>query len=191
MVTCKLGKLETTMADRIIKHCDLTCSLFWLRASVVIRHSCFVISSALILVLMSNVSSAQSPNLIGRWTVEITFANEDHRSLRFEAQGEGKGTFLLLDPKLNVWGDARPSEAKWNRGEGNSVTFSGPVEFLIGNVGRDAGTLVFKGKFETESLITGEVEFSPLVGDGPSKSGTFKAIRAGADKEMTKSERPN
>jgi hypothetical protein len=49
---------------------------------------------------------------------------------------------------------------------------------MIGNVGRDAGTLEFKGKFETSDLITGEVEFSPLVGDRPSKSGTFKAIRA-------------
>jgi len=117
--------------------------------------------------------------MIGTWKVDITFANGDHRPLRFDAQGAGKGTFLLLDPKLNVWGPAKPSEAKWSRGEGNSVTFSGPVEFMLGNVGRDAGTLVFKGKFETESLITGEVEFSPLVGDGPSKSGTFKAIRAG------------
>jgi len=53
------------------------------------------------------------------------------------------------------------------------------VEFMIGNVGRDAGTLVFKGKFETESSIRGEVEFGPLVGDRPSKCGTFKAIRAG------------
>ena len=31
---------------------------------------------------------------------------------------------------------------------------------MIGNVGRDAGTLVFNGKFETADLITGEVEFS-------------------------------
>jgi hypothetical protein len=122
-------------------------------------------------------AEAQSPNLIGRWNVEVTFANGDHRSLRFEAQGAGKGSFLLLDPRLKVWGPAKPSEAKWTQGEGNSRTFSGPVEFPIGNVGRDAGTLVCKGKFETESLITGEVEFSPLVGDGPSKSGTFKAIR--------------
>ena len=76
-----------------------------------------------------------------------------------------------------MWGPAKPSEAKWSRGEGNSVTFSGPVEFMIGNVGRDPGTLVFKGKCETESLIVGEVEFSPLVGDRPSKSGTFKATR--------------
>ena len=122
---------------------------------------------------------AQSPSVIGRWNVEITFAKGDHRPLRFDAQGAGKGTFLLLDPKLNVWGPARPSEAKWTQGDGNSVTFSGPVEFMIGNVGRDAGTLVFKGKFETADSITGEVEFSPLVGERPSKHGTFKAVRAG------------
>lgn len=125
------------------------------------------------------MAQTQSPNLIGTWKVEITFANEQHRSLRFDAQGDGNGTFLLLDPKLNVWGPAKPSEAKWSRSEGNSVTFSGPVEFMIGNVGRDAGTLVFKGKFETSDLITGEVEFSPLVGERPSKHGTFKAARAG------------
>ena len=58
------------------------------------------------------------------------------------------------------------------------MTFSGPVEFLIGNVGRDAGTLVFKGKFEKADLIAGEVEFSPLVGERPSKHGSFKAVRA-------------
>jgi hypothetical protein len=51
------------------------------------------------------------------------------------------------------------------------------VEFPIGNVGRDAGTLVCKGKFDTASLITGEVEFSPLVGERPSNHGTFKAVR--------------
>ena len=187
MVTCKLAKLETMMGDRIIKHCHLTCSSFWVRASGVIRlprrsrakagHSCFVVSSALILVLMSNVSSAQSPNLIGRWNVEITFANDEHRSVRFEAQPDGKGSLLLLDAKMNVWEPAKPSEAKWNRGEGNAVTFSGPMKFMIGNVGRDAGTLAFKGKFETTDLITGEVEFSPLVGERPSKHGTFRATR--------------
>ena len=123
------------------------------------------------------MAETQSPNLIGRWNVEITFANEEHRALRFEAQSEGQGTLQLQDPRSKVWGAAKPSEAKWSRGEGNSVTFSGPVEFLLGNVGRDAGTLVFNGKFETSDLITGEVEFSPLVGERPSKHGTFKATR--------------
>jgi len=125
------------------------------------------------------LSHAQSPNLIGSWKVDITFTNGESRSLRFDAQSEGKGTFVLLDPRLNVWGPAKPSEAKWTGREGNSVTFSGPVEFMLGNVGRDAGTLVFKGKFETSDLITGEVEFSPLIGERPSKHGTFKAVRAG------------
>jgi len=125
------------------------------------------------------MAHAQSPNLIGKWNVEITFANEDHRSLRFDAQGDGKGTFDLLDPRTKVWGGATSSEAKWSRGEENSVTFSGPVEFMLGNVGRDAGTLMFNGRFETADLIKGEVEFSPLVGDRPSKHGTFKAARAG------------
>ena len=127
----------------------------------------------------SLLAETQSPNLIGRWNVQITFANEEHRSVRFDAQGEGKGTLQLQDPRSKVWGSATSSEAKWSRGEGNSVTFSGAVEFLIGNVGRDAGILVFNGKFETADLITGEVEFSPLVGERPSKHGTFKAVRAG------------
>ena len=34
------------------------------------------------------------------------------------------------------------------------------------------------GKFETADLISGEVEFSPSVGERPSKHGTFKAVRA-------------
>ena len=135
----------------------------------------------LILMLIAQtvaMSQAQSPNVIGRWNIEITFANDDHRSLRFDAQDGGKGTLLLVDPKSRVWGSATPSEAKWTRSDDNSVTFSGAVEFMLGNVGRDAGTLVFNGKFETPDLITGEVEFSPLVGERLSKHGTFKAVRA-------------
>jgi hypothetical protein len=135
----------------------------------------------LILMLIAQtvaVSQAQSPNLIGRWNIEITFPNDEHRSLRFEARSDGKATLAMADPHSAAWGAAQPSEAKWSRGEGNAVTFSGPVEFLLGNVGRDAGTLVCKGKFETSDLITGEVEFSPLVGERPSKHGTFKAVRA-------------
>ena len=124
------------------------------------------------------VSQAESPNVIGRWDVEITFPNEEHRAVRFDARGDGKGTLALTDAHSAAWGAAQPSEAKWSRGEGNAVTFSGPVEFLLGNVGRDAGTLVCKGKLETPDLITGEVEFSPLVGERPSKHGTFKATRA-------------
>jgi hypothetical protein len=123
------------------------------------------------------LAGVDSPTVNGSWKVEITFANDQHRFLRFDAQSDGKGTLTVTDPQSKVWGGAQPSEAKWTLAEGNSVTFSGPVEFMIGNVGRDAGTLTLKGKFDTPDLITGEVDFSPLVGDGPSKQGTFKAVR--------------
>ena len=137
---------------------------------------------AIILAVVVNTFSfvladAESPNVTGNWKVEVTFASEQHRFLRFDAQSDGKGTLTVTDAQSKVWGDAKPSDAKWTRDEGNSVTFSGPVEFLIGNVGRDAGMLTCKGKFETPKLVTGEVDFSPLVGDGPSKLGTFKAVR--------------
>jgi hypothetical protein len=142
------------------------------------------VTRALILILIVQtcciaMAQAQSPNMIGSWNIEITFGNGDKRSLRLDAQDAGKGTLLVVDPRLKVWGPGKPSEAKWTLSEGNSVTFTGPMEFMLGNVGRDAGTLEFKGKFGAPDLITGEVEFSPLVGDRPSKHGTFKATRAG------------
>ena len=127
----------------------------------------------------SGLAQAQTPSMTGAWNVEINFANGQHHLLRFEAQGNGKASLLLTDPAAKVWGAAKSSEAKWSAGEGNSVTFSGPVEFLLGNVGRDAGTLTCKGKFEGADLISGEVEFSPSVGDRPSRHGTFKAVRGG------------
>ena len=108
-----------------------------------IRHSCFVISAVAILMLIAQMCStalaqAQSPNMIGRWNVEINFADGNKRSLRFDAQEAGKGTLLVVDPRLKVWGPGKPSEARWTREDQNSVTFTGPVEFMLGNVGRDA-----------------------------------------------------
>ena len=143
---------------------------------------------ALILIVFAHLfgvglSQVQSSNVIGSWKLEITFSNGESRSLRFEARESGKGSFLLLDPRLKFWGPAKPSEAKWTQDDEGSVVFSGPVEFPLGNVGRDAGTLVVKGKFGTEGSITGEAQFFPLDQDPkdpkakPSKSGTFKAIR--------------
>ena len=144
---------------------------------------------ALILIVFAQIfgaglSQAQSPNVIGSWKVEITFGNGESRSFRFEARESGKGFFLLLDPRLKFWGPAKPSEAKWTQSHDGSVTFSGPVEFPLGNVGRDAGTLVLKGKLGTEGSITGAAIFFRVDQDpkdpkaSPSKSGRFKATRA-------------
>lgn len=141
---------------------------------------CRFILLLFVAICFAAMAQGQSPNMIGGWNVEITFGDGNKRSLRFDAQSEGKGTFLVLDPRAKAWvGPGKPSEAKWTRGDGNSVTFAGPVEFMLGNVGRDAGTLTFKGKFDTPDTITGEVRFDPQVGDRPSRAGTFKATRAG------------
>ncbi len=196
-MTIRTTKLERIMNDQMMKCRDasswaLACHAVAERRRVIrawfaIRHSSFVICRSVLLMVIAQMcctaqAQAQTPNMTGTWNVEITFANERHHSLRFEAQGDGKGSLQLTDPAAKVWVGVKPSEAKWSRGEGNSVTFSGPVEFLLGNVGRDPGTLTCKGKFETADLISGEVEFFPSVGDRPSKHGTFKAARVGSGK---------
>jgi len=137
---------------------------------------------ALVLVAIAQVciavlSCAQPPGMVGSWKVDITFATGESRSLRFDAQGDGKGSFLLLNQAAPAGAAGKPLQAKWTRGDGNSVTFSGAIEFPLGNVGRDPGTLIFRGKFETETTMTGEVDFSPAIGEQPSKHGTFKAVR--------------
>ena len=129
------------------------------------------------------LSQSATSKVVGSWKVEIAFQNGESRSFQFEALESGKGSFLLLDPRLKAWGPARPSEAKWTQGEGDSVMFSGRVEFPLGNVGRDPGTLVLHGKFGSDSTIIGEAKF--FRGDEDptdpkataAKSGTFKATR--------------
>ena len=63
------------------------------------------------------VSEAQSPNVIGTWNVEITFANDEHRSVPFDARADGKGSLVAADPRSRVWDGSKASEAKWNQGE--------------------------------------------------------------------------
>jgi hypothetical protein len=128
------------------------------------------------------LAHAQSPNISGTWNIEISFSAGGQRSLRFDAQADGKGTFALMDPNAKAWGATKSSDAKWTRGGGNSLTFAGPIEFAIGNVGRDPGMLTLNGKFENPDSITGVVEFSPSVGARASKHGTFKAVRAAGGK---------
>src|SRR5205807_9279121 len=106
-----MTKLEGITSDQMTKIGRSVSSAFGL------RHS-FVISGVAILTLMIQMcfvamALAQSPNMIGSWNVEINFADGNKRSLRFDAQDGGKGTLLVLDPRLKVWGPGKPSEAKW------------------------------------------------------------------------------
>ena len=74
---------------------------------------------AIILAIAVNTFSfvlleAESPNVTGSWKVEITFTNEQHRLLRFDAQSDEKRTLTVTDPKSKVWAGAHPSQAKWD-----------------------------------------------------------------------------
>jgi len=130
----------------------------------------------------ADLSQAQSPNVIGNWKVEISFSNGQNRSLRVEAQPSGKGSFLpLIPPQV---GSSERSTAQWTQPDHDSVTFSGPVQFPLGNVGVERGTLVLKGKFGADGAISGEASFFALNQDSPnptgkpSKAGSFRATRA-------------
>ena len=116
--------------------------------------------------------------------MDATFANGEKRPFGSTLAPGGKGSLLLLDRGSSLAKPARSlSEATWTQGEADSVTFSGAVEFPVGNVGRERGTLVFKGKFAAEGSITGEAAFFPLgqepesPGARPSRTGTFTANR--------------
>src|SRR5437762_13395501 len=69
----------------------------------------------MLMVCFTFMAQAQSPTMIGRWNIEITFGDGSQRALHFEAQDAGKGTFQVVDPRLKVWGPGKPSEAKWTR----------------------------------------------------------------------------
>src|SRR4030095_7676127 len=92
----------------------------------------------------------QSSDLVGLWEINNTFENQSQRLLRFYADDSGRGTWLL-EARSNGDQPAKPSQAKWTVGREKRVTILGPVEFPIGNVGRETGVLVFRGSFKSES----------------------------------------
>jgi hypothetical protein len=102
--------------------------------------------------LGSAVACTQSSDLVGRWRVETTFENQTAQTFIFEAHDSGAGSLVMERPKSNWDEPAKPSQAKWQSGSAKQVTFFGPVEFPIGNVGRDPGILVFKGTFQSEKI---------------------------------------
>ena len=143
---------------------------------------------ALILILLFAASKCavdaarpQSSDLMGRWKVDITFENESMRSMSLDADDSGKGSLLLEGARSNWDEPAKPSQAKLTVGENKRVTILAPVEFPIGNVGRETGVLAFKGVFKSESKITGDIALYPMDQDPmdpkatPTKTGKFEA----------------
>ena len=130
------------------------------------------------------VAQTQPQRFIGSWKVEVTFTNGQTRSCRFEARASGQGSMVVLLPAPLQVGSNQPAAGEWSQRDKDSVTFSGPVQFPVGNVGLERGILVLEGKFGAEGTITGEAKFflnndqeRPVDMANPSKRGTFKATR--------------
>lgn len=144
--------------------------------------------TALVLIAISHIagvslSQAHSSNVIGSWRVEITFSNGQTHFCRFEARPSGQGSLVALVPPQIGAGPNEPATAEWTQRNQDSISFSGPVQFPLGNVALERGTLVLEGTFGTDGSITGAVRFFSADQDPkdpqvkPSKSGTFKAIQ--------------
>ena len=75
------------------------------------------------------LAEADSPNVTGSWKIEITFANDQHRFLRFDAQSDGKGSLTVTDPQSKAWTGAQTFRGKVDpgRGELGNVLRSGGV----------------------------------------------------------------
>ncbi|HEY0723484.1 MAG TPA: hypothetical protein VGD41_05820, partial [Pyrinomonadaceae bacterium] len=97
--------------------------------------------------LPSQVAAAEQNQVVGRWQVKFTFAGRHEMNLIFDAQAKGTGTFLLLDTAADGKPETAPRPAAWLPPDKNRVGFSGEVELPIGDCCREAGTLLFKGKF--------------------------------------------
>lgn len=154
-----------------------------------------MMTATLALILLFSTANApslpavtQAPSAIGRWQVDFTFTDTVSHVLRFDAEDAGKGTYLLLDRRSSLLEPPETSKAEWTESvTDGKLTISGPIEFPIGNVGRDPGMLVFTGAFDTADSITGAVAFFRFVQDSkdvektPSKTGTFRATRITGD----------
>jgi hypothetical protein len=124
-----------------------------------------------------------SGKLAGRWRVTFSLSGATEKHLIFEANVKGAGSFLLLDtgPDDKPIPDAAP--AAWSELTNNRVSISGEAELPIGTCCREIGTLIFKGKFQSNTLITGGLVFVTSVDEEESPYkyrshvGTFTARR--------------
>jgi hypothetical protein len=124
----------------------------------------------------------QSFNPIGRWRVKFTMTGLEKNLILISRAG-GTASFLLLDTGPDDKPVTNPQPAVWSQLTNDRVSFSGEAELPIGTCCREIGTLIFKGRFNSNNSMTGKLVFVTSVDDEESpyklKSvvGTFTAIR--------------
>jgi hypothetical protein len=147
----------------------------------------FAQSFALPALAQSPATQPQVESLIGRWRVKFRFAGDVERNLIFEAKAKNVGSFSLLDTGPDNKPVPELAPAVWSKLTNDRVSFSGEAEMPLGTCCREIGTLIFKGKFETNSTsgnsISGGLIFVTSVEEEESpykyhsQVGTFTAVR--------------
>ena len=113
-----------------------------------------------VLILVSTATAQPSGGkLTGRWRVTFSITGDPEKHLIFEVKPKGAGSFQLLDtgPDDKPVADAAP--AVWSEIENDRVSFASEIEMQLGTCCRQWGTLIFKGKFKSNTSITGGIIF--------------------------------
>ena len=117
-----------------------------------------------VLILFSTAAAQQTAppsggKLTGRWRVTFSITGDPEKHLIFEVKPKGAGSFQLLDtgPDDKPVADAAP--AVWSEIENDRVSFASEIEMQLGTCCRQWGTLIFKGKFKSNTSITGGIIF--------------------------------
>jgi hypothetical protein len=119
-----------------------------------------IISAILMSLVMGQQTTAPvNPKLSGRWHVTFSLQGDPKKNLIFEPQAKGAGTFKLLDTAVDNKPVTDPAPAVWSELTNNRVSFTGEIELQLGNCCREVGTLIFKGKWQSSTSITGKIVF--------------------------------
>jgi len=88
---------------------------------------------------------------------------------------------MLLDTGPDDKPVPDPAPAVWSQLTNNRVSFSGETELPLGTCCREIGTLIFKGKFQSNTSIVGKLIFVTNIDEEESpykyssRVGTFTA----------------
>jgi hypothetical protein len=106
--------------------------------------------------------SDASPVPVSGWDVAYTINGPTTviitRRLLFMSFSDGTGTFRMIGPRT-TWTPRTTFPAVWDDITTDFKSFSGEVEYPIGNVGRETGTLIFKGHRSQTGVISGSAIF--------------------------------
>ena len=124
----------------------------------------------------------QQPALNGRWRVKFNLSGIGEKNLTADFDADGSASLLLLDAGPDNKAAAKPIPGAWSQTTNGRVSFSAEVELPYGTCCREIGTLVFKGKFDSQHSLSGKAVFIGTTTDDEnyngfrSTTGTFTAV---------------